>query len=684
MALFIYCSFSNTCYTMKAPASSPTSEYIDPVYSSINRHVSSNSNLKSILSKESDPKSEHCKRSEVVSFQLDQGDKPIYHYEKRFIEQRANTAPSSIMISKASQPFSAFEQRSNSPTFSIASKFGSEDSNLEREFIKRTYEKYQSLTPFKTPLGSEHVIIEEDIPDKKAANNRSPITSRRLILQESKQNLNQYLPDENQRLLSNASFTTRSLSPSRSMFIRQQKQPSEHLVPGEIIVSQISLNPSRTKLQNNSERSILSSDRRIRNKMIQVLETIKSPVLGPPPTPNIYYKIEDSIDMVSKANDSAIAISIGEINTAGIKKISITKSVSSDSTTEPQNSEAGLKPSLLKFEDLVQKEEDEELLRVHTFLSDESNILEENCSNTKIKSTESNKQTSSFAKERPGNMHFDQNVLGEDSKLVLYPEHSQISPKKSSDSDISKISESKSTSDVTETSQSKSTQDLNENTDKASDLMESHYQNIDNVDSSMEKEKKESLKPTELIKSFESKLSLHFMPAIGGENEPTNVVNEVTSSSNVMDQLVKSRDEITEPITAKESTNTNLDKNSREAAQLSDEVNVDRHLQFPSLADPSVSQDHASSPVSTETVISTITSTNTVIGASTSNHLLPTEKSSSVLKEFEMNLTKSVSFGEIKYQDFTEGLALDLELDEEIMKAMNETEFALESFISDD
>ena len=358
--------------------------------------------------------------------------------------------------------------------------------------------------------------------------------------------------------------------------------------------------------------------------------------------------------------------------------------MSSDSSTEPRNSEAGLKTSLLKFEDLVQKEEDEELLRVHTFLSDESNILEENCSNSNIKSTESNKQTSSFAKERPGNMHFDQNVLGEDNKLVLYPEHSQISPKKSSDSDISKISESKSTSDVTETSQSKSTQDLNENTDKASDLMESHYQNIDNVDSSMEKEKKESLKPTELIKSFESKLSLHFMPAIGGENEPTNVVNEVTSSSNVMDQLVKSCDEITEPITAKESTNTNLDKNSREAAQLSDEVNVDRHLQFPSLADPSVSQDHASSPVSTETVISTITSTNTVIGASTSNHLLPTEKSSSVLKEFEMNLTKSVSFGEIKYQDFTEGLALDLELDEEIMKAMNETEFALESFISDD
>ena len=670
---------------MKAPASSPTSEYIDPVYSSINRHVSSNSNLKSILSKESDPKSEHCKRSEVVSFQLDQGDKPIDHYEKRFIEQRANTAPSAIMISKASQSLSAFEQRSNSPTFSVASKFGSEDSNLEREFIKRTYEKYQSLTPFKTPLGSEHVIIEEDIPDKKAVNNRSPIASRRIILQESKQNLNQYLPDENQTLLSNAPFTTRSLSPSRSMFIRQQKQPSEHLVPGEIIVSQISLNPSRTKLQNNSERSILSSDRRIRNKMIQVLETInKSPVLGPPPTPNIYYKIEDSIDMVSKANDSAIAVSIGEINAAGIKKISITKSVSSDSSTEPRNSEAGLKTSLLKFEDLVQKEEDEELLRVHTFLSDESNILEENCSNSNIKSTESNKQTSSFAKERPGNMHFDQNVLGQDNKLVLYPEHSQISPKKSSDSDISKISESKSTSDVTETSQSKSTQDLNGNTNKASDLMESHYQNIDNVDSSMEKEEKESLKPRELSKSFESKLSLHFMPAIGGENEPTNVVNEVTSSSNVMDQLVKSCDEITEPITAKESTNTNLDKNSREAAQLSDEVNVDRHLQFPSLADPSVSQDHTSSSVSTETVIPTITSTNTDIDASTSNHLLPTEKSSSVLKEFEMNLTKSVSFGEIKYQDFTEGLALDLELDEEIMKAMNETEFALESFISDD
>ena len=669
---------------MKAPASSPMSEYIDPVYSSISKRVSSNSNLKSILSKESGPKSEHRKRSEVVSFQLHQVDKAIYHYEKRFIEQRANTAPSAIMISKASQSFSAFEQRSNSPTFSIASKFGSEDSNLEKEFIKRTYEKYQSLTPFKTPLGSEHVIIEENIPDKKAANNRSPIASRRIILQENKQNLNQYLPDENQTLLSNASFTTRSLSPSRSMFIRQQKQPSEHLVPAEIIVSQISLNPSRTKLQNNTERSILSSDRRIRNKMIQVLETIKSPVLGPPPTPNIYDKIEDSIDMVSKANESGIAISVGDINTAGIKRISITKSLSSDSSTEPHNSEAGLKPSLLNLEDLIQIEEDEELLKVHTFLSDESNILEENCSNTKIKSTESNEQTSSFAKERPGNMHFDQSVLGQDNKLVLYSEHSQISPKKSIDSDISKTSESKSTSDLTETSQSKSTQDLNGNADKTSDWIESHYQNIHNVDSSMEKEKKESLKPTELSKSFESKLSLHSMPAIVEETEPTNIISEVTSSTNVMDQLVKSCDEITEPMTTKESTNTNLDKNSCEATQLSDEVSVDGHLQFSSLTNPSVSQSHASSPVSTEAIIPPIPSTNTVIDASTSNHLLPAENSSSVLKEFEMNLTKSVSFGEIQYQDFTEGLALELELDEEIMKAMNGTEFALESFISDD
>ena len=670
---------------MKAPASSPMSEYIDPVYSSISRHVSANKNLKPILSKESGPKSEHRKRSEAVSFYLGQNDKPIYHYEKCFIEQRANTAPSAIMISKASQSFSASEQRSNSPIFSITSKFGSEDSNLEEEFIKRTYDKYQSLTPFKTPLGSEHVIIEEDIPDKKAAINRSPIASRRIILQESKHNLNQYLPDENQTLLSNVSFTTRSLSPSRSMFIRQQKQPSDHRVPAEIIVSQISLNPSKTKLQNNSERSILSSDsRRIRNKMIQVLETIKSPVLGPPPTPNIYDKIEDSIDMVRKANESSSAISVGDIDTAGIKKISITKSVSSDSPAEPQNSEATLKPSLLKLEDSIQLEEDEELLKVHTFLSDESNIMEENCSNTKTKSTESNEQTSSFKKERPGNMHFDQNVLGDDNKLVIYPEHSQISPKKSSDSDIFKTSENKSFSDLTETSQSKSTQHLNGNADKTSNWIESHYQNIDNVDGNMEKEKKESLKPTELIKTFESKLSLHSTSAIVEENEPTNFINEVTLSTNVVDQLTTSCDKITEPITTKESTNANIDKNSRDATQLSDELTVDEHLQFPSLTNLSVSQNHASSRVSTEAIIPAITSTNTVIDGSTSNHLLPAENSSSVLKEFEMNLTKSVSFGEIQYQDFTEGLALELELDEEIMKAMNGTEFTLESFISDD
>ena len=176
------------------------------------------------------------------------------YLDQRKIDLRARTAPSAIMISKASKSLTRIVQiderntyqRSVSPTLSMISKPSSEDWSIDKDLIRRTYDKYQSFTPFKTPIGSHHAIPEE-FPEKtrKLCELRSPTASKRQILVQSMHNLNQFLPDEEQSLKTNNSFIRRTLSPSRSMFIRQQKQPPSETVPSEIIVSQVNLNVNK-------------------------------------------------------------------------------------------------------------------------------------------------------------------------------------------------------------------------------------------------------------------------------------------------------------------------------------------------------------------------------------------------------------------------------------------------------
>ena len=157
-----------------------------------------------------------------------------------------------------------------SPSFSLASA----SSGVDREIIRQTYDKYHSLTPFKTPQPSSHsinqAVLEVEEPKRVVlepiVRSPSPCPLNRSPLPPSNHNMNQFLPDAGDALIPNKSFVMRSLSPSRTMFIRQPHQPAADKVPPSLTVSQMKLNsPSRGKLGvlDVTERGLDSASRRL-------------------------------------------------------------------------------------------------------------------------------------------------------------------------------------------------------------------------------------------------------------------------------------------------------------------------------------------------------------------------------------------------------------------------------------
>lgn len=156
--------------------------------------------------------------------------------------------PSTIMISKASKSDTSLFTNNNdicrhSPSASVCSKGSVDGWNIDKDIITRTYDKYQSFSPFKTPDCNKDEVKRQ--------------TSKRQILPPSLHNLDQFLPSgEESSLRPNTSFASRSLSPSRSMFHRQQKQPPMENVPSEIKISRFRLLPAITKSQRSSTHNL--------------------------------------------------------------------------------------------------------------------------------------------------------------------------------------------------------------------------------------------------------------------------------------------------------------------------------------------------------------------------------------------------------------------------------------------
>lgn len=150
------------------------------------------------------------------------------------------TSPSPIVVPTAS--VTNADLRSDSRA-SALSKHSSGEWTIEKDIIRRTYDTYDSLTPFKTPLSSQHVISLEKAPTAQsvALAELKSSTVKEKLLSQDRPDWNQFVPDENQGLKTNTSFASRSLSPSRSMFSRQQNARPQEAVPVELKVSQVQI-----------------------------------------------------------------------------------------------------------------------------------------------------------------------------------------------------------------------------------------------------------------------------------------------------------------------------------------------------------------------------------------------------------------------------------------------------------
>jgi len=275
------------------------------------------------LSQDREPTSKSAinidKHRSSVQFQ----DSAIVHsYDSR----RISTAPSLfselVELRRPSATSSETDQHpqsnqvmiSHSRAFSVLSEQSSEFSSMNKEFIDEAYHKYDSFTPFKTPLQSKHFFNNEqriNMPESVLRPVLSRLSNRR-ILQQSTQNLGEFLPVmEEGNVQKRNSFIQRSLSPSRSMLIRQQKQPAANLVPAEIKISKVQLLPARDKspflmkkLQEqrlNSTHSLECPLHPLVNKHLEQCRSENQHV--PPPSPALS---KDSESLVPSKNSSKL------------------------------------------------------------------------------------------------------------------------------------------------------------------------------------------------------------------------------------------------------------------------------------------------------------------------------------------------------------------------------------------
>ncbi|XP_066927611.1 serine/arginine repetitive matrix protein 1-like [Clytia hemisphaerica] len=148
--------------------------------------------------------------------------------------------------------------KSESRAFSVLSEQSSHFSGINRDLIDDAYSKYNSFTPFKTPLQSKHQINRTGTEQSQRASLDVPHPVQRLVVSPSLHAMGEILETTSRQ---KNSFTTthRSISPTRN-FSRHQKAASTFdMTPAEIKISKVQLQPARckspmrTKIESNHE-----------------------------------------------------------------------------------------------------------------------------------------------------------------------------------------------------------------------------------------------------------------------------------------------------------------------------------------------------------------------------------------------------------------------------------------------
>lgn len=156
--------------------------------------------------------------------------------------RRTSTAPSffsSTLLKDLLEENSAPFHR----TTSAISKPESEDSCLDKEMINRTYDKYQSLTPFKTPLQSRHGLedVNAECIDKTLINDKSLYEDHCFIRPNKRPLFSQSMHNLNTSCLNYLVHDMLRPNRSRSLCTRQQKSGVQSTVPDEMKISQVQL-----------------------------------------------------------------------------------------------------------------------------------------------------------------------------------------------------------------------------------------------------------------------------------------------------------------------------------------------------------------------------------------------------------------------------------------------------------
>jgi len=499
--------------------------------------------------------------------------------------------------------------QSHSP--SSLSKFSSGEMTTDKEMIKRTYDTYKSLTPYKTPTNSKHQIFESYKEKNSLSNNtirQSPSTSNRIVLHESRRNLSKYLPTDDQNLTPNkSSFLTRSISPSISMTMRQQKHSLFNAVPSEIKVSQLQLNPSRIKSPHILEsRKFKKDTEKIKKKMAQNLETVLSPIHGPPPTPNIIDNtlLEETISNLSSLN-------LVKCGTEMAQEVSL-----------------GPDPLVSVIE------EKEVFLKLHNVDQiSESNQLD---------------NTERFSAKHSGNLEVENK---EDDLKENKIENTIIIPTTSIECENETEAENE---------KGLNNQNIIEKSLNNKDIIEEIVEEIVEQDS-MENE------------SLQNKINVTH----------TTISAIKTSSVNSIDsaELIKIREELSNSNQSNDSDNNVF--LITEKISGTDITDVNNNLLEE--ANNETKEEHKNEKVESENLV--IKQNNNNFSnlvpdlLSDSDNLLNITLSENVNALSGILSESTISYESVHYQDFTEGLNLDLELDDEILKAMNSDEFNIDDFL---
>lgn len=149
---------------------------------------------------------------------------------------------------------------SQSRTYSVLSEQSSEFSCMNRELMDEAYTKYESFTPFKTPMQSKHLMTSRATTTQESRRSVHAQHQQQHHMQQltSMQNLDavasSFLPagTVEGNVQRNSSFIGRSISPSRSLMFRKQQlttssENSNNNIPSEMRISKVQLLPAREK-----------------------------------------------------------------------------------------------------------------------------------------------------------------------------------------------------------------------------------------------------------------------------------------------------------------------------------------------------------------------------------------------------------------------------------------------------